>query len=704
MACTSLTIPTSPRVAAASEDMFYKEQPMRGLRRSHSSKDLRNRACIRRSYSDNHFFHSNNRVQATATQPKLKSSRSTGIFPLFQLPSTIFPSSVRSLLFDPETSKDMDVVEKNTNIMEKSVDFSEGEGIKKSNWMERLLEIRSHWRNRQHNEGEDEDVTGEECDISECDCGGDEDGCAVDYSSEGGGGGGGGVRYNRESFSRLLVRVPWSDTKLFSQLAFLCNTAYVIPEIKAKDLRKYYGLHFVTSSLEKKAEAAAIKAKLDEDSTAIPQAASEAASEFSSEKDVASKKCPIHRSVAYEIAASAASYVQSRTKSLLSLGSESQEEGDDEESTKGQPQEDREISPRLYKPEMAACMAASTMTAVVAAGERQKQEAAKDLQSLHSSPCEWFICDDLSTYTRCFVIQGSDSLASWQANLFFEPTKFEGTDVLVHRGIYEAAKGIYEQFMPEIVEHLNKYGERAKLQFTGHSLGGSLSLLVTLMLLTRKVVNSSTLRPVVTFGSPFVFCGGQNILDELGLDESHIHCVMMHRDIVPRAFSCNYPDHVATVLMRLNGAFRSHSCLIKNKLLYSPLGKLFILQPDEKSSPPHPLLPPGSALYALDKNQCGYSTNALAAFLNSPHPLETLSDPTAYGSDGTILRDHDSSNYLKAVNGVLRQRTKILDVRRVREQKNLLWPLLTSPSPHTWNHESDLNNSSLATKEIMTGV
>ncbi|KAG6619057.1 hypothetical protein I3842_Q110400 [Carya illinoinensis] len=688
MACTSLTIPTSPRVAAASEDMFYKEQPMRGLRRSHSSKDLRNRACIRRSYSDNHFFHSNNRVQATATQPKLKSSRSTGIFPLFQLPSTIFPSSIRSLLFDPETSKDMDVVEKNTNIMEKSVDFSEGEGIKKSNWMERLLEIRSHWRNRQHNEGEDEDVTGEECDISECDCGGDEDGCAVDYSSEGGGGGGGGVRYNRESFSRLLVRVPWSDTKLFSQLAFLCNTAYVIPEIKAKDLRKYYGLHFVTSSLEKKAEAAAIKAKLDEDSTAIPQAASEAASEFSSEKDVASKKCPIHRSVAYEIAASAASYVQSRTKSLLSLGSESQEEGDDEESTKGQPQEDREISHRLYKPEMAACMAASTMTAVVAAGERQKQEAAKDLQSLHSSPCEWFICDDLSTYTRCFVIQGSDSLASWQANLFFEPTKFEGTDVLVHRGIYEAAKGIYEQFMPEIVEHLNKYGERAKLQFTGHSLGGSLSLLVTLMLLTRKVVNSSTLRPVVTFGSPFVFCGGQNILDELGLDESHIHCVMMHRDIVPRAFSCNYPDHVATVL----------------KLLYSPLGKLFILQPDEKSSPPHPLLPPGSALYALDKNQCGYSTNALAAFLNSPHPLETLSDPTAYGSDGTILRDHDSSNYLKAVNGVLRQRTKILDVRRVREQKNLLWPLLTSPSPHTWNHESDLNNSSLTTKEIMTGV
>ncbi|XP_042977527.1 phospholipase A1 PLIP1, chloroplastic-like [Carya illinoinensis] len=282
-----------------------------------------------------------------------------------------------------------------------------------------------------------------------------------------------------------------------------------------------------------------------------------------------------------------------------------------------------------------------------------------------------------------------------------------GTDVLVHRGIYEAAKGIYEQFMPEIVEHLNKYRKRAKLRFTGHSLGGSLSLLVSLMLLTRKVVKPSTLRPVVTFGSSFVFCGGQNILDELGFDESHIHCVMMHRDIVPRAFSYNYPDHVARVLKRLNGAFRSHSCLIKNKPLYSPLGKLIILQPDEKLSPAHPLLPPGSAPYALDKNQCGYYTNAVAAFLNSPHPLETLSDPTAYGSDGTILRDHYSSSYLKAMNGVLRQCTKILDIRRVRKHKNLLWLLLTSPSPHVESrefHESDLNNSSLVTEEIMTGV
>lgn len=136
--------------------------------------------------------------------------------------------------------------------------------------------------------------------------------------------------------------------------------------------------------------------------------------------------------------------------------------------------------------------------------------------------------------------------------------------MLVHRGIYEAAKGIYEQFLPEIMDHLNRHGDRAKLQFTGHSLGGSLSLLVSLMLLAKKVVKPSALRPVVTFGSPFVFCGGQKILEEFGLDDNHVHCVMMHRDIVPRAFSCKYPNHVAIVLKRLPGSLRSHRCLLKN--------------------------------------------------------------------------------------------------------------------------------------------
>ncbi|KAF2592111.1 hypothetical protein F2Q70_00044234 [Brassica cretica] len=68
-------------------------------------------------------------------------------------------------------------------------------------------------------------------------------------------------------------------------------------------------------------------------------------------------------------------------------------------------------------------------------------------------------------------------------------------------------------------------------------------------------VSFKVMKHVVTSGSPFVSCGGEKILEELGLDERHVHCVMMmHRDIVPRAFSCNYPDFVALILKLLNGS------------------------------------------------------------------------------------------------------------------------------------------------------
>ena len=230
MACTTMSIPTSP-IANSTIDMF-KEHKHNGLHRSHSSKELHNRASIRRSYSDNHLCYCVNRIhiQATATQPELKNNnRSMGIFP-FQLPGSIFPNSLRSFLFNEETSKDMDIVEKDMNIEEEnSGNSNEGEEIKRSNWVERLLEIRSHWRNRQQKESVDKDEVCDEDGIGDCDCGGDEGCCTVSYSAD--------EEeeeeiYNRESFSRLLARVPWSDTKLFSKFAFLCNMAYVIPEIK----------------------------------------------------------------------------------------------------------------------------------------------------------------------------------------------------------------------------------------------------------------------------------------------------------------------------------------------------------------------------------------------------------------------------------------------------------------------------------------
>ncbi|KAK9743145.1 hypothetical protein RND81_03G220100 [Saponaria officinalis] len=668
MACSPVNMPAS-NIITARRGILGSNC---GLRRSLSGEELCKQATMRRSFSDNNLLHSSNPLRAPSCirSSLLKPSRSLGIFSN-QTSSSILrdkAENVGKLVVNGDSEEEESIGKEETESIGKE---ETDQKTKKTNWMTRLLELRTRWKGRQEKEVTCENQDG----VGDC-----EDGCSVDYDD----------RFDPKSFSTLLVQVSWSDAERFSKLAFLCNMAYNISKIKDNDMLLDQSLRMITSSLEKKAEATAVKTKLERDSTLQGEESSNL--DFNSQRWVTKQEHTIRPSTAYEIAASAASHVQCHAKKeSYSCRCEDVTEHEDICSMQ-----------RGCNSERAAQMAASTMTAVVAAREREKQAVAKELQSLHSSPCEWFICDDPTTHVRYFVIQGSESLASWQANLFFEPTKFEETDALVHRGIYEAAKGIYKQFLPEIQNHVRAYKEDAKFQFTGHSLGGSLSLLVHLMVIASRTVKPSALLPVVTFGSPFVFCGGDKIMEQLGLEENMVQSVILHRDIVPRAFSCNYPRQVAQVLERLNGSFRTHPCLNKHKMLYSPVGQIFIIQPSEKLSPPHPMLPPGCGLYAFDNAQRATSTIALRTFMNTPHPLETLSDPKAYGSEGTIIRDHDSKNYTKAVNDILKQYRKFA-FRKVRKERHLEWPLIAYPPHHAWTDKGNLENRP-ARKEVMSSV
>lgn len=60
----------------------------------------------------------------------------------------------------------------------------------------------------------------------------------------------------------------------------------------------------------------------------------------------------------------------------------------------------------MMNSDMASLMATTdSVTSVVAAKEEVKQAVADDLSSTHSSPCDWFICDDDQSATRFLVIQ-----------------------------------------------------------------------------------------------------------------------------------------------------------------------------------------------------------------------------------------------------------------------------------------------------------
>ncbi|XP_024520508.1 uncharacterized protein LOC9660532 [Selaginella moellendorffii] len=490
------------------------------------------------------------------------------------------------------------------------------------------------------------------------------------------------VSHTRESFSKFLQPVSLREARVIARMSHLCNLAYRVGDIEPSNLLHTHGLEFMTSSLVKKEEALA------------KEQASSVSSNESEESDGGSprigQRFSISPASAYSVASAVASYLHSQTTSLLRHRKKVNEAAGDAlkdqrfGAVNGDGQEKEAAD--YESSEMATLIASSPVTAVVAAKEGTKDAVAKDLQSLHNCPCEWYCCDDRKTSTLHFVIQGSESLASWQANLLFEPTHFEDSSlgVFVHRGIYEAAKGLYEQLLPCVLEHLRLHGDQARLCFTGHSLGGSLATLVFLMLRIRGVVQREALLPVLTFGSPCILCGGDYLLDKLGLPKDHIRSVMLHRDIVPRTFACNYPDHVAEILKRLNGNFRDHPCLNNQKLLYAPMGQFILLQPSEDVAPPHPLLPPGLGLYVMRHPREGNCSSkvefraAQRAFLNSPHPLEILSDPGAYGSDGAICRDHDPRSYMKCITGAVRQEAKRSRRLKRQQRRGLWWPLITA--------------------------
>ena len=136
----------------------------------------------------------------------------------------------------------------------------------------------------------------------------------------------------------------------------------------------------------------------------------------------------------------------------------------------------------------------------------------------------------------------------------------------------------------------------------------------------------------------------------MGLQEGAVRNVLLARDIVPRAFACDY-TLVADILKRVSPSFREHRCLSNGarvvsvgsledgvmlhvtpgshllcsagiagvtgsrhqllcthlQVLYYAIGRSLILQPGQghwfsASDPYHPMLPPQAGLYVLQVN------------------------------------------------------------------------------------------------------
>lgn len=98
---------------------------------------------------------------------------------------------------------------------------------------------------------------------------------------------------------------------------------------------------------------------------------------------------------------------------------------------------------------------------------------------------------------------------------------------------------------------------------------------------------------------------GLGLLEHLGLQSDAVVNVIMHKDIVPRAFACDY-SLVADFLKNWNSSFKKHGCLSLSgrALLWDFVGEVHILQPHEDchfvcKEGYHSMLPNEAGLYKL---------------------------------------------------------------------------------------------------------
>ena len=246
----------------------------------------------------------------------------------------------------------------------------------------------------------------------------------------------------------------------------------------------------------------------------------------------------------------------------------------------------------------------STNNVVARGGSANGSSTSSNGSSSSSTlPVNYCVASDDVTGELWVVIEGSTSLASWQTNLTFQPVTFEDAelDVRVHRGSYDAARLIYDDIRAAVAEHVRAFGPRAKIHVTGHSIGGSLAMLLALMLVLRKDAPREAMADVWTFGAPYVLCGGDALLARMGLPRRFVRGVAMGKDIVPRSFSCYYPAWARKALEIAPGSLKvdlgRQASFLEEEMFYSPMGDMYLLQAMHGSA--HPLLPPGPGLYAL---------------------------------------------------------------------------------------------------------
>lgn len=105
------------------------------------------------------------------------------------------------------------------------IEESEEDG-RNGNWVFKILHVRSLWKEEEKH-GDLVEELGVKLEEDGINCGGEIEGCDVCYNDDDE-----KIEFDKESFSKLLRKVPLAEARFYAQMSYLGSLAYSISQIK----------------------------------------------------------------------------------------------------------------------------------------------------------------------------------------------------------------------------------------------------------------------------------------------------------------------------------------------------------------------------------------------------------------------------------------------------------------------------------------
>ncbi len=219
----------------------------------------------------------------------------------------------------------------------------------------------------------------------------------------------------------------------------------------------------------------------------------------------------------------------------------------------------------------------------------------------------WAVCDDVASGERFVVVRGAAwnqpdtdrNKLSWQIAKAWPQKVWRSTPVVGHQGVLE----MVEEFWGEASPWLTDETFTGTFRFAGHSLGGSMALVLAVRARLELGIEESRLASVCTFGAPPVLAydrlsasararadetvDADEILRILGFKRgaSFVHQYVLAKDIIPRMWLSADPVFAAATSNEFIGGLLDwrrdvfgEGVLTKNRFLYESIGDLYWLE------------------------------------------------------------------------------------------------------------------------------